>query len=72
MKKSNRTFLFDPRNIGGRAQIFELMQNHQKSLKAMKPVLRITSPKPHVDANKQARTLIQGISKLLSCFTYEK
>ena len=62
MKRSNKAFVSDPRNIGGRTQILELMQNHQSSLRQIKPVLRITSPHPHVDSMKPMHTLIQGTS----------
>ncbi len=60
MKKSNKTFGWDPRNIGGRTQIVELMTNHQSSLRRIRPVLCITAPHPHVDSTRPRRSCLPG------------
>ena len=60
MNRYNKTFVSDPRNLGGRAQILELMQNHQSYLKKIKSVIRIKSPHPHVNSVKPADRLIRG------------
>ena len=61
--KQSKMFTSDPRNLGGRTQIVELMHNHQSSLQRIKPVLKITSPRPHVDSGKLKKTIVQGIAQ---------
>ncbi len=68
MRKSNKTFVSDPRNIGGRTQIIKLMYNHQSSLKRIKPVVSITAPHPHVDSARPPRFLLPGMSTII-CLT---
>lgn len=57
MKNGNNTFVADSRNLGGRTEIVELLHNHQYSLKIIKPVLKITSPHPHVNQGRSKKTI---------------
>lgn len=62
MSKQSTTFLSDPRNLGGRTQILQLMYNHKYSLQHIKPVLRLSSPHPHVNSGRSPHNYLQGKS----------
>jgi len=61
MNRSTKAFLSDPRNLGGRTQILQLMYKHKYSLQHIKPVLKLTSPHPHVDSARPPHNYLQGI-----------
>lgn len=60
MNRSTKPFLSDPRNLGGRAQILQLMCNHKYSLQHIKPVLKLSTPHPHVNSAKPPHNYLQG------------
>ena len=60
MKRHFGGFQSDARNLGGRTQIEEHMQNHVYNLYNVKAVVRITPPHPHVDKGRMRKTLTQG------------
>ena len=43
----------DPRNLGGRRLIIDNLYNHHVNLCDMKPVMKITKPRAHVDDKKR-------------------
>ncbi|KAM3141267.1 hypothetical protein pb186bvf_006652 [Paramecium bursaria] len=45
-------FKLDTRNIGGLKVMADHMYNHHKALIDVKPAIKITKPKPHVDSKK--------------------
>ena len=48
-------FNSDLRNLGGRKQITQQMNNHHSKLMNIKPVLKFEAPRPHVDKFKLKR-----------------
>lgn len=60
MRKSNKTFLPDTGNIGGRTQIYQIMGRHIESLKKVKAVLHISPPHPHINNGRPQKSFIKG------------